>query len=71
MGYEDLTKELDKPQNKGIRSDFLEALNISKSTPHLELIQTLEKKYNSSGTGLTGTVISNPEDFVRLLVENA
>lgn len=67
----DLTKELNKPQNKSIRSDFLEALSISKSTPHLELIQTLEKKYNSTGTGLTENVISNPEDFVRLLVETA
>ena len=65
----DLTKELDKPQNKSIRNDFLEALNISKNTPHLELIQTLEKKYNSSGSMLTESVISNPEDFLRLLVD--
>ncbi|MAA77922.1 MAG: hypothetical protein CL916_01580, partial [Deltaproteobacteria bacterium] len=67
----DLTKELDKPHNKSIRNDFLEALNISKSTPHLDLIQTLEKQYNSSGTGLTDNVISNPEEFVRLLVDSA
>ena len=67
----DIAKELDKPQNKSIRNDFLEALNISKNTPHLELIQTLEKKYNSSGSTLTESVISNPEDFLRLLVDQA
>jgi|GEM_PF-5153086 len=64
----DLTKELEKPQNRSIKSDFIEALNISKETEHLGLLQTLEKQYNTSGSVLTEQVISNPEDFIRALI---
>jgi hypothetical protein len=67
---QDIGAELNKPHNKSIRKEFLEALNISKGTQHLELIQTLEKRYNRSGSMLTESVISSPEDFVRLLVDN-
>ena len=64
----DLTKELERPQNKDVKSDFLEALNISKETKHRDLLQTLEKQYNTSGSLLTEQVISNPEDFIQALI---
>jgi hypothetical protein len=65
----ELSAELNKPQNKSIKKEMLEALNISKETQHLGLLRTLEQRYNSTGSSLGANVISDPENFVRLLVK--
>ena len=67
----ELSTELEQPQNENIKSEFLEALNISQDTEHLGLLRALEKRYNSSGSILSSNVISDPESFVRVLVDNA
>ena len=67
----ELSAELNKPQNKSIKKEMLEALNISQGTQHLGLLCSLEQRYNTAGSALSGNVISDPENFVRLLVKSS
>ena len=66
----DLSKALEHAQNKNIRAEFLEALNISKETNHLGILQTLQQSYAVRGMQLSGNVISDPERFVQVLVQS-
>ena len=65
---EDLTEQLERPENYSIRNELLDALNISRSISHLDLLQQLENIYASSGSVLPQDVISDPENFVETLV---
>lgn len=65
---EELTEQLERPENQSIRQEFLQALNISKSIGRLDLLQNLEALYDSSGNFLPEVVITEPETFVNLLL---
>ena len=68
---QDLHAQLELEQNKDIRNELIEALNISRETQQLGLLQTLEKRYATKGTQLSSNVISDPERFVQILIHNA